>query len=209
MLDVANRDVVAVTSHISLVEALELMVVEGVDHLPVIEGDQLVGMCTRADILRARGDQLAMEHREHGWLRPMLSRRRPRRLLVVGNLTLGHPTILGTVRQRVGVGRVDVHVLVPTGLVSDNGAKDRLEGQLDALRRAGWAATGEIVNSRPVTAVRDAIRSQPFDEIILATFPHGLSGWLRIDAAARIERLARLPVTHVVVDAPSGAGGHA
>jgi H+/Cl- antiporter ClcA len=209
VLDVATRDVVAVTSHTSLVEALELMMVEGVDHLPVIEGEQLVGMCTRADILRARGDQLSMEHREHGWLRPMLSRRRPRRLLVVGNLTLGHPAILGAVHQREGGGRVDLHVLVPTGSASDNGAKDRLESQLQALWAAGWPATGEIVSSRPVTAVRDAVRTRPFDEIILATFPHGLSGWLRIDAAARIERLSRLPVTHVVVDGPTAAGGQA
>jgi hypothetical protein len=141
-----------------------------------------------------------MEHRQHGWLRPMLSGRRPRRLLVVGNRTLGDPAILEAIGQRVGVGRVAVHVVAPTGPASEDGAKDRLEDQLAALRAAGWTATGEVVSSRPVTAVRQTVRSQPFDEVILATLPHGLSGWLRIDAAARIERLTRLPVTHVVVD---------
>src|SRR2546423_6729622 len=138
VLDLANRDVVSVTSSTSLVETLELMLVEGVDHLPVIDRSQLVGICTTADIIRARGDQLAMEHREHGWLRPVLSRRRPRRLLVVGNRTLGDPAILQTIGQRVGTGRVTVHVVAPTGPTSEDGARGRLEDQLTALRAAGW-----------------------------------------------------------------------
>jgi hypothetical protein len=100
----------------------------------------------------------------------------------------------------VGGGRVDVHVIAPTGPNSEDGAEERLAHQLAALRAAGWSATGEIVSSRPVTAVRQTVRTRPADEIILATLPPGISGWLRIDAAARIERLTRLPVTHVVVD---------
>jgi CIC family chloride channel protein len=204
--DLDDRDVVSVTSSTSLVEALELMLAEDVDHLPVIDRDGLAGICTRAGILRVRSDQFAMEHREHGWLRPVLDRRRPQRLLVVGNRTLGNPAILETIGQRVGAGRVDVHVVAPTGPTAGDGARDRLEDQLAALRAAGWTATGEIVSSRPVTAVRQTLRRQPFDEIILATLPPGASGWLRIDAATRIERLTRLPVTHVVVDV--GAGGN-
>jgi len=49
-----------------------------------------------------------------------------------------------------------------------------------------------------VAAVRQALRAEPYDEIILSTLPPGVSGWLRMDAGARIERLSRLPVTHVV-----------
>jgi CIC family chloride channel protein len=195
-----NRDVVSVTSSTLLVEALELLMVEGVDHLPVIDGGRLVGICTRADVIGARADQLAMEHRQHGWLRPVLNRRRPRRLLVVGNRTLGDPAILETISQRVGPGRIEVHVVAPTGPSSEDGADERLAHQLAALRAAGWSATGEIVSSRPVTAVRETVRTRPVDEIILATLPPGLSGWLRIDAVARIERLTHIPVTHVVVE---------
>jgi hypothetical protein len=183
-----------------LVEALELLMVVGVDHLPVIDGGRLVGICTRADIIGARADQLAMEHRQHGWLRPVLNRRRPPRLLVVGNRTLGDPAILETISQRAGPGRIEVHVVAPTGSSSDDGAEERLAHQLAALRAAGWSATGEIVSSRPVTAVRETVRTRPVDEIILATLPPGLSGWLRIDAVARIERLTHIPVTHVVVE---------
>ncbi|MDQ1567553.1 MAG: hypothetical protein QOF96_2433 [Actinomycetota bacterium] len=199
-LDIANRDVVSVTSSTLLVEALELLVVEGVDHLPVIDGGRLVGMCTRADVIGARADQFAMEHRQHGWLRPVLNRRRPPRLLVVGNRTLGDPAILEAISQRLGPGRIEVHVVAPTGPSSEDGAEERLAHQLAALRAAGWSATGEIVSSRPVTAVRETVRTRPVDEIILATLPPGLSGWLRIDAVARIERLTHIPVTHVVVE---------
>jgi CBS domain-containing protein len=204
-LDVAHRDVVAVTSATPLVDALELMVDEGIEHLPVVDDDRLVGMCTRADIVRVRADQIALERRQAGWLRPIVNRRRPRRVLVVGNRTLGHPAIAEAVAARAATGRLHVHVVVPTGphdLESD-GAADRLSGQVGTLRALGVTADGEILAARPVAAVRQALRQQPYDEILLSTLPPGLSGWLRIDAGARIERLSRLPVTHVVAGGES------
>lgn len=55
----------------------EQMITEEVDHLPVIgAGGQLVGICTRTDILRARGRQLAEERLQPGWLSPLLRRGR-------------------------------------------------------------------------------------------------------------------------------------
>jgi H+/Cl- antiporter ClcA/predicted transcriptional regulator len=59
--DVASEDVVSVPPTVSLLQALQRMLDNGVDHLPVIDGDRLVGICTRADVLRARADQLAHE----------------------------------------------------------------------------------------------------------------------------------------------------
>ncbi|MCA1842552.1 MAG: CBS domain-containing protein, partial [Actinobacteria bacterium] len=206
-LDVAHRDVVAVTSATPLVDALELMVDEGIEHLPVVDDDRLVGMCTRADIVRVRADQIALERRQTGWLRPIVNRRRPRRLLVVGNKTLGHPAIAEAVAARAAAGRLHVHVLVPTGPhdAESYGAGDRLSAQVGALRALGVMADGEVLPGRPVAAVRQALRREPYDEIIFSTLPPGLSGWLRIDACARIERLSRLPVTHVVA-AENGSG---
>ena len=199
-LDVAHRDVVSVTSTTPLVEALELMIDEGINHLPVVEGDRLVGICTHSDIVRPRADQIALDRRQHGWLRPIVNRRRPRRLLVVGNQTLGHPAIAEAVEARAAAGRLHVHVVVPTGPhVADSAdAAERLSEQVQALKALGVSADGEILAARPVAAVRHALRREPFDEIILSTLPAGLSGWLRIDAGARIERFSRLPVTHVV-----------
>ena len=169
--------------------------------IPVVDhDDRLVGICTRADVVRARADQIALDHRQSGWLRPIVSRRRPRRVLLVGNRTLGHPSIAEALqaRARPAHGRLHVHVVVPTGPHDGVGAADRLAAQLGALQALGCSADGEVVAARPVAAVRQALRAEPYDEIILSTLPPGVSGWLRMDAGARIERLSRLPVTHVV-----------
>ncbi|HYT39503.1 MAG TPA: hypothetical protein VEN99_08330, partial [Acidimicrobiia bacterium] len=129
-----------------------------------------------------------------------------RRVLLVGNRTLGHPSIAEALRLPAGHGRVHVHVVVPTGPADGVGAADRLAAQLGALRALGYTADGEVLGARPVAAVRQALRRQPYDEIVLSTLPPGMSGWLRMDAGARIERLSRLPVTHVVAGEADGAG---
>ena len=64
---IAARDVVSVSPADSLDDALQRMLQEDVEHLPVIEDGALVGMCTRTDILGARRTQFAHEHTEPGW----------------------------------------------------------------------------------------------------------------------------------------------
>ena len=168
-----------------------------------------MGICTRADIVRARADQITLDHRQPGWLRPIVSRRRPRRVLLVGNLTLGHPAVAEALRPRAAAGPGARPRRRPHRAPRRRrGAAERLADQLQALRGLGFTADGEILGARPVAAVRQALRGEPYDEIILSTLPAGVSGWLRMDAGARIERLARLPVTHVVAgEADGGRGG--
>jgi CIC family chloride channel protein len=75
--DAAASDVVSVTSTDTVSDALETMLEEQVEHLPVIDGDRLVGMCTRTDVMRARRRQRNDERIEPGW--PARRRRdRPR-----------------------------------------------------------------------------------------------------------------------------------
>jgi chloride channel protein, CIC family len=61
-------DVVSVAADDSVLIALQQMLDESVDHLPVLDGDRLVGICTRTDVLRARERALAAERPEPGWL---------------------------------------------------------------------------------------------------------------------------------------------
>jgi chloride channel protein, CIC family len=61
-------DVVSVTAIDSVLTALQRMLDESVDHLPVLDGDRLVGICTRTDVLRAGQRALAADDREPGWL---------------------------------------------------------------------------------------------------------------------------------------------
>jgi H+/Cl- antiporter ClcA/predicted transcriptional regulator len=67
LCEVAARDVVSVRSTDPVSEALEKMLAEEIRHLPVIDGDELVGMCTRADVMRARESLRAREQLEPGW----------------------------------------------------------------------------------------------------------------------------------------------
>ena len=67
VLEVASRDLVTVSPDDSVFVALRRIVEEGVEHLPVIEGGRLAGICTRTDVLRARHRQLDLEVRQPGW----------------------------------------------------------------------------------------------------------------------------------------------
>ena len=65
---IASPDVVTVTPDDTLLTALERIVDEEVEHLPVIDNDKrIVGMCTRTDILRARSERRNTEASQTGW----------------------------------------------------------------------------------------------------------------------------------------------
>ena len=50
--------------------ALDRMLAEDIEHLPVLEDGRLVGICTRTDILRARQRQLEHERLQPSWRSP-------------------------------------------------------------------------------------------------------------------------------------------
>lgn len=74
----ASTDVVTITSSDSVLDALQRLVDENVDQLPVVDEGELVGICTRTDVLRARGRYLAADQHEPDWIPPW-PRRRQRR----------------------------------------------------------------------------------------------------------------------------------
>ena len=68
LADVAGPDVVSVGPDEPLVTVLQRIVEEEVEHLPVLDADRhVVGMCTRTDVLAARGRHLDAESRQAGW----------------------------------------------------------------------------------------------------------------------------------------------
>jgi H+/Cl- antiporter ClcA len=73
----AARDVVSITSTEAVSDALETMLQEQIEHLPIIDCDVLVGICTRTDVMRARRTQRDHDQRQPGW-RPRLKRRKGR-----------------------------------------------------------------------------------------------------------------------------------
>lgn len=65
LLDHASRDVVTVRSGDGAQQVLQVMLDEEVEHVPVVDGGELVGICTRTDLLKVRRDQLVLERTQH------------------------------------------------------------------------------------------------------------------------------------------------
>jgi H+/Cl- antiporter ClcA len=65
----AATDVVAIAPSASVLEALETIVRERVEHVPVVDDGCLVGICTRTDVLRARARKINEERRPAASLR--------------------------------------------------------------------------------------------------------------------------------------------
>ena len=131
-------------------------------------------------------------------------------ILVIANETVASETLLEAVRAEAGAdGRVTV--VAPVNEPSQGyvvyedtrraSAGRRLEKTLRALREAGVATQGFVVETGPIQAAKDALAQlQPkIDEIVVATHGVERSGWMRRDVVGEIERIADVPVKHVVV----------
>jgi hypothetical protein len=133
-------------------------------------------------------------------------------LLVVANETVTGRGLIEAIERRRN-GELRVTVICPVNQPEQGyvvyqdtrraAAGRRLDKTLTLLQGEGILAHGLVVESDPVTAVRDAIAQlePPVDEVIVATHPVQKSGWLRKNVVDRIRRCAGdRPVEHVVVD---------
>jgi hypothetical protein len=86
-------------------------------------------------------------------------------------------------------------------------ARRRLDKTLELLRSHNVPASGVVVETDPVSALRDAIDQLEPDEVIVSTHPQQKSGWLRRDAVEQMRRVAeKLPFEHVIVDVAAERG---
>ncbi|MEE9415596.1 MAG: chloride channel protein [Acidimicrobiales bacterium] len=181
--EISSADVVSIGPNASLVDAMHRMANEGVTHLPVLEDGLLVGMCTRADIVRSRSGELALERLETGWLAPVLQRRDRvvPRCLVVGNKSLGGEAVMAEISARVaGDSRLRFHVIVPLAAGGSLSlAREQLEMQLGLIDELGATASGEVGDADPLAAIEGAIAREPASGIVLSTLPPGESRWHR------------------------------
>lgn len=132
-----------------------------------------------------------------------------RKILVVANETLTGNELLGAVRSRVEGSNALVVVIAPVNtpregyVVYDNtrraSAGRRLDRTLERFREAGIHAMGHVVDSDPLSAVKDAIAMEEPDELIVSTHPESKSGWRRRNLLDEIRKVAGgRPVEHVV-----------
>jgi GABA permease len=129
-----------------------------------------------------------------------------RRYLVVANQTLGGVDLLSLLRELAGQPS-SFHVLVPATPPRDHLwtegeartiARRRLDDALERFRSVGLQASGEVGDERPLQAIDDVLADREFDEIVLSTFPPGMSRWLRLDLPHRVRAAYGLPVRHVI-----------
>ena len=130
-----------------------------------------------------------------------------RSYLIVANQTLTSESLREAITARLADGPLRVHVVVPMSagggrLSWDEGesratATARLDEMLDRLKEMGVEADGEVGDRDPVNAVRDALRRQEADEVIVSTLPRGLSRWLGEDVPSRLRDACQVPVTVV------------
>jgi hypothetical protein len=134
-----------------------------------------------------------------------------RRILVVANQTAGGDELLGVVEGRLRDGPCRFTLLVPATPPAEHAtwtegdaralANDRMTAAMARFRDAGAdVAEGVVGDAHPVRAIDDLLLDQSFDEIILSTFPPGVSRWLRLDLPRRVEQRFSLPVTTVIAD---------
>jgi CBS domain-containing protein len=209
VVEIASAYMVKLGPEASLVDAMQLMAQEDVTHIPVIEGGKLVGVCTRADIVRSRSDELALERLEPGWIGPVaqLRDRHGKRLLIVGNKSLGGEALMAEVASQIRRNPfVRFHVVVPLSTGGDlTGARKRLETQLGLIEDLHASASGEIGRSDPLGAIEAALRREPATGIILSTLPPSRSRWLRSNLPTGVSRQVDLPC--VTVHDHDGAAG--
>jgi len=140
-----------------------------------------------------------------------------RHVLVVANETVVSRRLVDVIEEHAGGGPVQVTVVAPVNQPRQGyvvyydtrkaAARRRLDKTLELLRKEGVPATGVVVESDPVAAVRDAIEQLEPDEVIVSTHPQQKSGWLRRNAVDQMRRVAGdLPFEHIVVDLANEQG---
>jgi hypothetical protein len=134
-----------------------------------------------------------------------------RHILVVANETVVSQALVDVIEEKAKGGDARVTVLAPVSQPRQGyvvyydtrraAARRRLDKTLALLRSDRVPATGVVVETDPVSALRDAIDQLEPDEIVVSTHPQQKSGWLRSNAVDQMRRIAgELPFEHVVVD---------
>jgi hypothetical protein len=138
-------------------------------------------------------------------------------VLVVANETTASRALAELIEEKATSGDVQVTVVAPVNQPRQGyvvyydtrraAARRRLDKTLDLLRAHGIPTEGVVVETDPVSALRDAIHQIEPDEVIVSTHPQQKSGWLRRNAVDQMRRVAgNLPFEHVVVDVESESG---
>jgi hypothetical protein len=136
----------------------------------------------------------------------LASPREREHVLVLANQTIVGEPLIRAIRERAASSPAEFTLVAPA---DEPGVERRLQAALARLREAGVEATGHIGDADPFLAAMNTVHDEQVDEIIVSTFPHTTSGWLRRDLIGRVREASGLPVQHVVVERAEAEAGAA
>jgi len=127
----------------------------------------------------------------------------------VAHQTAEADEFLAAVRSAAQSDRAEVVLLVPATPVkhltswtqgeSSAIAREKAEAARRRLEEAGVdVVEARVGDPDPYQAILDSLNLDDFDQIIVSTFPAGISRWLGADLINRLGRSVSVPVTHVV-----------
>jgi hypothetical protein len=129
----------------------------------------------------------------------------PVRILIVANRTAATQRLLTAVEHRTTAAPCRFTLLVPD-VASAREADWTLETARRLLAKAAGGPVGGLTGGPdPFDAVREAVATGEFDEIMISTLPPGVSKWLRRDLVTRVRGLG-LPVTSIIPGDRPGPG---
>lgn len=136
-----------------------------------------------------------------------------RRYLVIANQTLATHQLRQELLLRAEIGQALFHFIVPNTAEDDysadwssgeaaiqagtEGARQRLQFALAAVRAAGACALGALGDPDPLQAVKLQMQCSNYDEIIVSMLPERSSRWFRQDLPSRIANAVQVPVTTI------------
>ena len=135
------------------------------------------------------------------------------RILVIADEGLTSGVFRDAITSRAQAGPTEAFVTAPAlasrlaRWTGDEGsyveARQHLDETLRELTALGVDASGEIGAHDPIQAADDALRVFAADELLFATHAESDANWLEQDVVDAARNRYGLPVTHIVVDAPT------
>lgn len=121
-------------------------------------------------------------------------------VLVVANVTATSAELHSALSERAKQAACRFTVLMPR---SGPDTDARLAETSKLLEEGGLKGTAVLGDPDPIVAVSEIWDPMTFDEVIVSTLPTGMSRWMGLDLPRRLERLAGVPVRHVVAQPPA------
>ena len=119
----------------------------------------------------------------------------PKHILVVANRSVATPALLEEIERRSATEACEFSLLIPDGAAGGVGDWT-LEHAVPLISQAaGMPVRGLLCRRRdPYDAIVEAMRAEPYDEVVISTLPRSRSRWLRRSLPRRVARLG-VPVS--------------